>query len=228
MATGTVNAFLALDQAASGRSSGEDHQLNPLTGERAVYQAGRSHDSKVATGNPWSRTPAGSPSAKQVEAKKPKKENLPPTAVWRIYEQGAASFSLELAKGETSQARIGDLVALQDGDRQWSLGATRWLIMDKSGTVPRVGIECLGYSPEVATVFRGSSRSAAAPAFLLPAILATEQAESVVLPAHTFSEGERLLLQGRTQKTLIYLETLVESTANYARYRYRRSDNEPS
>lgn len=110
---------------------------------------------------------------------------------WTVSNDSAAGLALTGAPDMPLNLKVGDALALRDGDAAgWSLAVIRWIKMLDARQV-ELGVERL--SPQVQPVWvrplRGHRKASPEPGLFVPGLPALRQPDRLLLPSHVYQIG---------------------------------------
>ncbi|MDA8258842.1 MAG: hypothetical protein M0Z99_24955 [Betaproteobacteria bacterium] len=136
---------------------------------------------------------------------------------WKVSNDSAAGLALSSAPDSPLNLKVGDALALRDGNAAtWSLGVIRWIRMRDARQV-ELGIERL--SPVIQPVWvrplRGRRKASPEPALFVPGLDTLKQNDRLLLPRHLYQIGMAAeVLQAPHQYTLTF-GRLLEQTPGF-------------
>lgn len=140
-------------------------------------------------------------------------------ARWRIVNDSASGLAMSAHAQEVAQVRMGNPVALREGDAvtsNWMLGVIRWGKMSK-GQIVVAGVEKL--APSAGSVVlrftEGNAANIGQPALLIPANPALQTEERLLLPHGLYQRGRTADMWLDGERRRISLGSLVEQTPFY-------------
>ncbi|MEW6120212.1 MAG: hypothetical protein AB1593_08985 [Pseudomonadota bacterium] len=120
--------------------------------------------------------------------------NTPPLAVhasrWTMRNDSAAGLALSGVPDSALNLKVGDALALREGEgTAWSLAVIRWIVMRDGGEV-ELGIERLAprMQPVWVRPLRGH-RKTPEPALFVPGLAALKQPDRLMLPRFLYADG---------------------------------------
>ncbi|MFV9614638.1 MAG: hypothetical protein ACNYZG_01710 [Gammaproteobacteria bacterium] len=150
---------------------------------------------------------------------------------WVIVNISAGGYCLRWNSDETSQAQIGELIALQEFDSknnfEWRIGVIRWMqFTQKDGL--EIGVQAIAPKVIAVATARRFNKPDEEPfdCLILPGIKALKQASSILLPAHAFKTNDKLVVQLVESKLNITLGPTKEHTGSFTQFSYENATEE--
>ena len=146
---------------------------------------------------------------------------------WKMCDMSAGGYCLLWDSERASSARVGELVALSEGEEDsssnWQLGVVRWMKFTEEHGL-ELGIQMLspGARAISALIHKGKvSTGDKIAGILLPEIKALKQPATLLLPALPFRTGCSSTIDdaGKTEK--VQLTRQLENTGSFAQYHYK-------
>lgn len=147
---------------------------------------------------------------------------------WDIVNISAGGYCLHWNSDDTSTAQIGELIALQEFDREgdftWHVGAIRWMQFTQQNGL-EIGVQILSPRLEAVTVQR-ANRLDEAPfdCLMLPEIKAIRQEESLLLPSHAFKSDNKLVIRAGEEISSVTLGEIKEQTGSFTQFAYLNTE----
>jgi hypothetical protein len=143
---------------------------------------------------------------------------------WRMHDISAGGYCLLWDSDETSNAHVGEMVAISeaDADSEWHLGVIRWMrFTPHEGLALGVQMLSPGARPVWASVCRDQAgMEDPMHGILLPGIAAIDQAATLLLPSLPFRTGCLATLDDAGNKKTIRLTGQIEDTGSFAQFQY--------
>jgi cyclic-di-GMP-binding protein len=147
---------------------------------------------------------------------------------WQIVNISAGGYCLRWNSDDTSSAQIGELIALQEFDKEenfnWRTGVIRWMQFSQESGL-EIGVQVLSPQAETANVQR-ANRPDEKPfdCIILPEIKALNQVSSTILPAHAFETGNKLVIKMLDNVVSITLGDTLEHTGSFTQFAYNNTE----
>lgn len=147
---------------------------------------------------------------------------------WEIVNISPGGYCLRWNSDDTSSAQIGELIALQEFDKNenfnWRIGVIRWMQFTQENGL-EIGIQILSPKAEIATAQR-ANRLDEKPfdCVMLPQIKALNQVASTILPAHAFKPENKLVIKVMGNVASITLNDTLEHTGSFTQFAYNNTE----
>ena len=147
---------------------------------------------------------------------------------WAIVNISAGGYCLRWNSDDTSQAQIGELIALQEFDSnnnfEWRIGVIRWMQFTQTDGL-EIGVQAISPKVIAAATAHRSNQPDETPfdCLILPGIKALKQASSTLLPAHAFKTSDKLIVQLAESELDITLGSVKEHTGSFTQFTYENT-----
>ncbi|HPE61714.1 MAG TPA: hypothetical protein PLB10_15385 [Thiolinea sp.] len=147
--------------------------------------------------------------------------------IWTVINNSIGGYGLHWPHRETSDARVGELVALRnrnDDEHPWMVGAIKWMeYINQQGLY--CGVELLAHTAGVLEVQAVENRSLRQKlpqsGLYLPVAEGVRPEPVLILPAYIFQPGDQLLIGLDGKREIIMLGALDECLGGFAYFHYR-------
>ncbi|HPQ95892.1 MAG TPA: hypothetical protein PLN94_09915, partial [Thiolinea sp.] len=147
--------------------------------------------------------------------------------IWNVINNSIGGYGLHWQQHETSDARVGELVALRnrnDDEHPWMVGAIKWMeYINQQGLY--CGVELLAHTAGVLEVEAVENRSLRQKLPLsglyLPVAEGVRPEPVLILPAYIFQSGDQLVISLEDRREIIMLGALDECLGGFAYFHYR-------
>ena len=150
---------------------------------------------------------------------------------WEIVNISAGGYCLRWNSDDTSKARVGEIIALQQFDAknnfEWRIGVIRWMQFTRKNGL-EIGVQVL--SPKVITAsIQRVNRPDEAPfeCLMLPEMKALNQVSTTILPSHAFKTNDKLVVQVLENKLIITLAETGENSGSFTQFTYKYTGQDP-
>ncbi len=147
---------------------------------------------------------------------------------WQMVNISAGGYCLRWDSEDTSQAKIGELIALQEfysaNNLKWHIGIIRWMqFTQKNGL--EIGVQTLSPKAVAATVQNTSSLNETPYACLiLPDTKSLAQTASIILPSNIFKTNNKLVVQLSDNILNITLNEIKKHMNLYTLFTYKNTE----
>ncbi len=145
---------------------------------------------------------------------------------WKVVNFSAGGYCLRWDSDETSRAQIGELIALYEkiieDNYEWRIGIIRWMQFTREHGL-EIGVQIISPAVNSASASR-KNRPNDAPfnCLVLPAVKALKQPSTVVLPAHAFRIGDRIIVKMDDKQCEIALNAIKEHSGAFTQFHFAR------
>lgn len=166
----------------------------------------------------------------KLDADIPAQNTATPTTpaqhVWKMINVSAGGYCLLWDNDEATQAQVGELVCLQEIDRQqlntWGVGVIRWM---KSAVIDGLELGVQMLAPNAVAVAAKTSRdgkifSAYQRCLLLPEIGAIQQPATLLLPALASQVGNTVIVNIHNKEHHVRLTKMLENTGTFGQFHF--------
>ena len=149
---------------------------------------------------------------------------------WQVVNISAGGYCLRWNSETTSNAQIGELIAINEHDAsgayEWRIGVIRWMQFSAEHGL-EIGVQIL--SPKVisAQAYRSNKRDEAPfSALMVPGIRPLNQPATIILPAHAFKTDDKLKVEVFEQKIEIKLSNKNEHTGSFTQFQFIHTEQQ--
>lgn len=133
-------------------------------------------------------------------------------------------YCLEWSNSAPSQLKTGEIIGVKETHHNaWSIGAIRWVRMDGEKGL-QIGVELLSptATPYGARVLHkmGDAQSEYMRVLVLPEVTSTGQAKTLITPAVSFKENQKVMLAHNGREVTVLLTRLVFSSGYYSQFEF--------
>ena len=158
------------------------------------------------------------------EAQEDQSEPLFPTYEVKRINQSPGGFCLECPTDIPGQLQAGELLGLQEGDRQdWSVAVVRWIRQVRGGH-PQMGVELIAPNAQpcgLRLLRKQAQGSEYLRALLLPEISAISRPATLIAPGLPFQEGHKVQINQHGEEHRAILHRRQTSIGNYNEFEYQ-------
>jgi hypothetical protein len=147
---------------------------------------------------------------------------------WKMQDVSAGGYCLLWDSAETSNAHVGELVAISEdeGGEDWHLGVVRWMRFTPAEGLA-LGVQML--SPGARPVWASLCKDHAGmedrmQGILLPEVVALDQPATLLLPPLPFHTGCRSTLSEADSETMVRLTGHIEDTGSFKQFLFASGD----
>lgn len=147
-----------------------------------------------------------------------------PTHEAQLINHSPGGFCLACPPDLPGQLQAGELLGLQEGDRQdWSVAVVRWIRQVRGGT-PQMGVELIAPNAQpcgLRLLRKQAQGSEYLRALLLPEIGAISRPATLIAPGLPFQEGHKVQVNQNGEEHRALLHRRQASIGNYNQFEYR-------
>ena len=147
---------------------------------------------------------------------------------WKMQDMSAGGYCLLWDSAETSNAHVGELVAISEdgGDKDWHLGVVRWMRFTPAEGLS-LGVQML--SPGARPVWASLCKDQAGmedrmQGILLPEVVALDQPATLLLPPLPFHTGCLSTVSEADSETTVTLTGHIEDTGSFTQFLFAPGD----
>ncbi len=147
-----------------------------------------------------------------------------PTYEAELINHSPGGFCLACPPDMPGQLQAGELLGLQEGDRQdWSVAVVRWIRQVRGGA-PQMGVELIAPNAQpcgLRLLRKQAQGSEYLRALLLPEISAISRPATLIAPGLPFQEGHKVQINQNGEEHRALLHRRQASIGNYNQFEYR-------
>lgn len=236
MGLSSAHHFISSESVFSPESSTHSNPAEPTFQNRANFDSAPIASEAGKLPEFWELDNAGSIDWKAT----PANQTPPATAasttnqqLWKMINISAGGYCLLWDNPKATQAQVGELVCLQETDRQhvnnWGVGVIRWMkSADNDGL--ELGVQML--APNAVAVAAKTSKddqhfSANQRCLLLPEIGAIQQPATLLLPALTSQVGGTVVINIHNKEHRVRLTKMLENTGTFCQFHFAPLQAQP-